>query len=135
MGTDTLAAVLVGTTELSILTALLFRAGLDNALRGPGPYTLFAPSNHAFARLRPGILTALRADPPRLLAVLSDHLVPGALVAADLMAVSALTALSGVQLTITSTRGLRVEQSYLTQADQLAANGVLHLIDAVLLLR
>jgi uncharacterized surface protein with fasciclin (FAS1) repeats len=51
------------------------------------------------------------------------------------MAVSALTALSGVKLTFTNTHGLRVEQSYLTQADQLAANGVLHQIDAVLLLR
>jgi uncharacterized surface protein with fasciclin (FAS1) repeats len=135
MRADTLADVIAGKTELSILTALLFGTKLDGALREPGPYTLFAPTDEAFARLRPGSITALRADPPRLLAVLRDHLVPGALVAADLMAVSALTALSGVQLTVTSTHGLRVAQSYLTQADHLAANGVLHQIDAVLLLR
>ncbi|MEI7770866.1 MAG: fasciclin domain-containing protein [Chloroflexales bacterium] len=135
MSADTLADVIAGTPDLSIFASLLRVAGLDGVLRGSGPYTLFAPTDEAFAQLRPGVLAALYVDPPRLRDALSDHIVSGALVAADLMDVLEVTALSGARLTITSAHGLRVEQRYLTQADQITANGVLHRIGALLQLR
>jgi uncharacterized surface protein with fasciclin (FAS1) repeats len=135
MSTDTLADIIAGAPDLTTLTSLLRLCGLDGLLGGPGHYTLFAPTDEAFAQLRPGALSALQSDPPRLRDVLSDHIVPGAFVAADLMDMLELIALSGARLIIASAHGLRVEQSYLTQADQITANGVLHRIGAVLLLR
>ncbi|MEI7646330.1 MAG: fasciclin domain-containing protein [Chloroflexales bacterium] len=135
MRVDTLADIIAGTPDLTTLTSLLRLAGLDSMLRGPGHYTLFAPTDEAFVYLRPGVLAALCADLPRLRDVLSDHIVPGAFVAADLMDMPAVTALSGTRITLTSTHGLQVAQSYLTQADQITDNGVLHQIGAVLLLR
>ncbi|MEI8307364.1 MAG: fasciclin domain-containing protein [Chloroflexales bacterium] len=135
MSVDTLTDVIAGTPDLTTLASLLRLSGLDGVLHGPGHYTLFAPTDEAFTRLRSGVLSALHADLPRLRDLLSDHIVPGVFVAADLMDMLAVTALSGARLTLTSTHGLRVEQSYLTQADQITSNGVLHRIDAVLLLR
>jgi uncharacterized surface protein with fasciclin (FAS1) repeats len=127
--------VIAGAPDLTTLTSLVRVVGLDAVLGGPGYYTLFAPTDAAFTQLRPGVISALQADPPRLRDALSDHIVPGAFVAADLMDMLELIALSGSRLALTSAQGLRVEQSYLTQADQITANGVLHRIDAVLLLR
>lgn len=135
MNAEQLPDVVAGMADLTTLRSLLAATELDRLLRGPGPYTLFAPTDTAFARLPTELLTLLRADLPRLRAVLGDHLVSGMLVAADLMGLQVVTALSGMRLTLFSASGLRVEQSYLLAADHLAGNGVLHTVDGVLLLR
>lgn len=134
MSPSLLADLVADTGELATLTSLLAMTGLNLMLREPGPYTLFAPTDTAFARLPPWLLTALRADLPRLRGLLKDHLVAGRLIAADLMGLPATTAISGKALTVSSAGGLRVERSYLIAADQLAANGVVHQIDTVILL-
>jgi uncharacterized surface protein with fasciclin (FAS1) repeats len=129
---STLRVAITHTAALRTLTELLSVAGLDGLLDEPGPFTVFAPTDEAFAALDPAELAALRADPTRLHSALSAHIIPGVLVAADLMNVLSLTTLSEVVLPVDHGAGLRVGSAYLVDADTIAGNGVLHQIDRVL---
>ena len=117
---------------LTTLARLIHTAGLTSTLRGPVPLTLFAPADDAFANLAPSTLATLQQDNAQIETLLLAHLVAGALVAADLMSLPALATLDGQQRTVASTLGLSIDGAYLTEADILAENGVLHCIDRVL---
>ncbi|MGR3795900.1 fasciclin domain-containing protein [Vannielia sp. SX4] len=118
------------------LVAAVSAAGLVETLQGPGPYTVFAPTDEAFAALPPGTVEDLLKPENRdtLTAILTYHVVPGRAEAADLAGrrVSVLTA-NGGKLRINGTHGVRVNDARVVTADVAASNGVIHVIDKVLL--
>lgn len=116
----------------TLLTAL-DAAGLTETLSGAGPFTVFAPTDEAFAALPAGALESLLADPDALREVLVHHVVAGRAEAADVAGLASVTTLQGGTLAISTADGVRVGNGRVIAADVAAANGVIHVIDAVLL--
>ncbi len=123
--------------NLTTLVKALQIAGLTETLKGAGPFTVFAPDDRAFARLPAGALDALEADPARLRAVLTYHVIPANIMAADAMAMTSPTSpptVEGATLQVTKRRGhLRVNDATVTRADIKASNGTIHIINMVLM--
>jgi uncharacterized surface protein with fasciclin (FAS1) repeats len=131
---QTIVQVAQANPNLSTLVSALQEAGLDQTLSGAGPYTVFAPTNAAFDRLPAGTLDALLADTTELTSVLTYHAASGRLMAVDLANRTSITTLQGSPLAINATGGrVRVDGANVTQADIQASNGVIHVIDAVML--
>ena len=86
------------------LAAALQAAGLVDTLKGPGPFTVFAPTDAAFAKLPPGTVEGLLADPAQLTAVLTYHVVPGRVLAQDVLGLTAATTVQGQSLAIEAVR-------------------------------
>lgn len=124
--------------QFSTLVAAVQAAGLVDTLKGDGPFTLFAPTNAAFAALPAGTVDSLLLPENRdqLVAILTYHVVPGR-VTSDQLAGQRLdvATVQGQTVHIDGRNGVRVNRSTVTQADILASNGVIHRIDAVLLPR
>ena len=123
-------AVSAGT--FSTLATALQAAGLIATLKGPGPFTVFAPTNAAFAKSPKAQLDALLADKAKLTAVLTYHVVPGKVMAKDVKAGKVKT-VQGSELTITTTGGVMVDNAKVTATDVAADNGVIHVIDTVVI--
>jgi uncharacterized surface protein with fasciclin (FAS1) repeats len=125
----------VAAGQFATLARALQAAGLVETLKGPGPFTVFAPTDAAFAKLPAGTLEALLRDPARLRAVLTYHVVPGRVLAADVVRLSTARSAQGASIRITVAGGtVRLNGGpAVLQTDVLAANGVIHVIDAVLL--
>ena len=125
----------VGAGTFTKLAAALTSAGLVDALKGPGPFTVFAPDDAAFAAFEsanPGVLAGL--SKAALTEILTYHVVSGAAVAAkDLKDEQVFSALSGSPLLIDTTGGVKVDDAKVTTADVVAENGVIHVIDHILL--
>jgi transforming growth factor-beta-induced protein len=115
------------------LVAAVQAAGLEDALRGDGPFTVFAPTDAAFGALPDGTVEALLADPPALAEILTYHVVPGRIFAADLSEGKELTTLQGETIRITLAGGPQVNGADIVGTDVLATNGVIHIINAVLI--
>ena len=118
------------------LVAAVKAAGLADALMGTGPFTVFAPTDAAFAKLPAGTLEALLKDPVKLAAILKYHVVSGKVMAADVIKGNGAkpTTLNGAALDITVKGGkVYVNGAMVTVADVGASNGVIHVIDAVVL--
>lgn len=131
-----IVCVAVEAGRFATLAAALRSTGLDTVLHGAGPFTLFAPTDAAFARLPKEQREALLAPDgrERLMAVLAHHVVPGTASAAELAARRAVVPLSGAALAISTSRsGLTVGGADVVTADLDASNGLIHVIDAVLL--
>jgi len=124
----------VAAGQFTTLAAALTEAGLVDALRGPGPFTVFAPTDDAFAALPQETLDAVLADPQGLLTqILLYHVVAGKVMAADLVDGQELATLQGAPLTISlSDEGAMVNDATIIATDIEASNGVIHVIDAVL---
>lgn len=119
--------------NFTTLAKLISDAGLADTLRGPGPFTVFAPTNAAFAKVPAKTMAELAADKERLKAVLTFHVLPGAVMAADVKAGNAKT-VQGAALPLSRAGTfVTVDQAMVTQADIKATNGVIHAIDAVLI--
>lgn len=114
--------------RLSTFVTAVEAGGLVGALRGAGPFTVFAPTNEAFEALPAGTLAQLLADPPALAAVLQAHVVTGTVRASDLRPVASARTLGGATWSI----GLTVGDARVIDVDLEARNGVLHVIDRVL---
>ena len=126
----TVVGVATGTPDFSTLVSALSAAGLTETLQGSGPFTVFAPTNEAFAKLSKGDLDALLADPAALTKVLSYHVVPGSFTTSDITEdMKTFTTLEGSPLPITQ-RG--VGDAAVTAVNIPASNGVLFAIDTVL---
>jgi uncharacterized surface protein with fasciclin (FAS1) repeats len=123
----------VAAGSFTTLAAALQAAGLVDTLKGDGPFTVFAPTDAAFAKLPAGTLEALLADPAKLQAVLTYHVVPGRVTAADVAALSSAATVQGAPIAIDTSMGVRVNDAHVTQADVMTSNGVIHVIDTVLL--
>jgi uncharacterized surface protein with fasciclin (FAS1) repeats len=117
---------------LSTLADAVEIAGLARTLNVEGPLTVFAPTNEAFAALPPEVLEGLLADPEALADVLLYHVAPGRLLATDVILLTELEMANGQMVTIDTTDGVKVNNSNVILTDVLARNGVVHVIDAVL---
>jgi uncharacterized surface protein with fasciclin (FAS1) repeats len=127
-------AVAAGTFKT--LATALTQAGLIETLKGPGPFTVFAPTDEAFAKVPKAQLDALLADKEALKQVLLYHVVPGKVMAADAIKLNGKSAkmVSGAEAKITVMGNtVMVNQAHVTTADIVAKNGVIHVIDAVIL--
>lgn len=129
----TIVDVAVEAGQFKTLAAALTAADLIETLQGPGPFTVFAPADEAFAKLPPGALDKLLADPAQLKAVLLLHVVSGKVMAADVAAITEATAMSGGKLSVDTSDGVKIGGAMVTSADVEASNGVIHIIDTVLL--
>jgi len=110
-------------------------AGLVDTLKSAGPFTVFAPTDEAFAKLPAGTLTAVLADKAKLTAILTYHVVAGNLKAKDVAGMNGKTAttVQGGGLAIDTTKGVKVGAATVTKADIECSNGVIHVIDTVLI--
>jgi len=122
----------VSAGSFTTLATALQAAGLVDTLKGPGPFTVFAPTDAAFAKLPPDQLRALLADKPKLTAVLTYHVVPGVVMSKDVKAGTVKT-VQGSNLNVTTMGGVKVNSANVTTVDIVADNGVIHVIDAVVL--
>jgi len=128
--------VAVRSGQFSTLVAALTVAGLTEALEGKGPFTVFAPTDSAFAELPNGTLHSLLSDRVRLAAVLLHHVVPGKLMASDILAAGGATVdtLNALPLNLTVRDGkVYVNGVHVVNADVSASNGVIHVVDEVLI--
>ena len=120
--------------SFTTLARAIDAAGLTESLKGEGPFTVFAPTDEAFASLPEGTLDALLQDKEKLAAILTYHVVPGNVSSEDVARLPAATTVNGKDLTITAADGkVMVGNATVTQADIPASNGVIHVIDTVLL--
>ena len=116
----------------TLLTALE-AAGLTDALRGDGPFTVFAPTDAAFAKLPDGTVEALLEDKNKLTAILTYHVVPGRVLASDVMKLDAAQTLNGQSLDIKTSSGVTVDNAHVVKTDVMATHGVIHVIDTVMI--
>jgi len=123
----------VAAGQFNTLAAALDKAGLVATLKGKGPFTVFAPTDAAFAKVPKADLDALLADKAKLTAVLTYHVVPGSVMAKDVKPGKVKT-VQGSELTLaTSGGGVTVDGAQVVKADIVADNGVIHVIDNVVL--
>ena len=117
------------------LVAAIQAADLTDTLMTEGPYTVFAPTDDAFANLPGGALNDLLKpeNKDKLQAILAYHVIPGKLMAADVMKLTTATTVQGQDLTIDTSDGVKVDDANVTKTDILASNGVIHVIDKVIL--
>ncbi len=129
----TVADTVARTPQLSTLAKLVADAGLTDTLRGPGPFTVFAPSDEAFKAVPAKTLDELSKDKERLRAVLTFHVLPGKVMAADVKPGNVKT-VNGADANV-SKAGTFVtyDEALVTQADIGATNGVVHIVDKVVL--
>jgi uncharacterized surface protein with fasciclin (FAS1) repeats len=124
----------VGAGQFTTLASLLQQAGLVGTLATGGPFTVFAPTDAAFAKVPKATLDALAADPAKLKAVLLYHVVPGRVTAADVVKLSSAKTAEGRSLGIKVSNGsVFVDGAQVTTPDVEASNGVIHVIDSVLI--
>lgn len=122
----------VGAGNFKTLATALGAAGLVDTLKGKGPFTVFAPTDEAFVKIPKADLDKLLADKARLTAVLTYHVVPGKVMAKDVKAGKVKT-VQGSDLTVGTAGGVTVDGAKVTATDIVADNGVIHVIDSVIL--
>lgn len=115
------------------LLAAIDAAGLTATLNGSGPFTVFAPTDAAFAKLPAGTVEALLKDKAKLAAILTYHVVAGKVMAADVVKLSKAKTVQGSSLTISTTSGVMVDKANVVKTDIETSNGVIHVIDSVVL--
>lgn len=126
--------VAVSAGQFETLATALEAAGLVEVLKGEGPFTVFAPTDEAFAKLPEGTVEALLADREALTAVLTYHVVAGQVPAAQAMKLSSAETVQGESIRIRTMDGkVMVDDATVVQADVMASNGVIHVIDEVIL--
>ena len=122
----------VGAGTFKTLAAALTAAGLVDTLKGKGPFTVFAPTDEAFAKIPKADLDALLKDKAKLTSVLTYHVVAGKVMAADVKAGKVKT-VQGSELTVTTAGGVKVNDAHVVKTDIVADNGVIHVIDSVVI--
>ena len=122
----------VSAGSFKTLVAAVQPAGLVDTLKGPGPFTVFAPTDEAFAKIPKAQLDALLKDKAALTKVLTYHVVPGKVMASDVKAGKVAT-VEGDSLTLGTQGGVSVDRAKVVKADIVADNGVIHVIDSVLM--
>ena len=123
----------VSAGQFKTLVKAVQEAGLVDTLKGKGPFTVFAPTDEAFAKLPAGTLDALLKDKEKLAAVLTYHVVPGRVMAAQVKP-GQVTTVQGQALTVSTSYGsVMVDNAKVVKTDIVASNGVIHVIDTVVL--
>lgn len=119
--------------NFTTLVTAIQAAGLVETLKGEGPFTVFAPTDDAFAKLPAGTLESLLADQDKLVAILTYHVVPGKVMSTDVVKLSSAKTVQGQSVKISSTSGVKIDGANVVTADIEATNGVIHVIDTVIL--
>jgi uncharacterized surface protein with fasciclin (FAS1) repeats len=126
----------VAAGNFTTLVKLVQQAGLVDTLKGAGPFTVFAPTDEAFSKVPKATLDALAADKEKLKAVLTYHVVPGKVMAADVTKVSEAKTVQGQSVKIRTSGGnVTIDDATVVKADITASNGVIHVIDSVMIPR
>lgn len=115
------------------LVAAVKAADLVDTLKGKGPFTLFAPNDDAFAKLPEGTVDKLLKDVPKLKKILTYHVVSGKVMAADVSKMKSAKTVEGSEVKINASKGVKVNNATVSKADVKADNGVIHIIDTVLM--
>ena len=124
----------VGAGVFNTLVTAVKAAGLVETLSGPGPFTVFAPTDEAFAKLPAGTVEKLLQDKAKLTSILTYHVVSGKYMAADVLKMSSLKSVQGQNITISLKDGVpMVDNAKIVKTDIVCSNGVIHVIDAVIL--
>lgn len=124
-------AVAAGT--FNTLVAAVKEAGLVDTLKGAGPFTVFAPTDEAFAKLPAGTVEALLKDKAKLTAILTYHVVAGKVMAKDVAGMKSATTVNGASVAIDTANGVVVGGATVVKADIETSNGVIHVIDTVMM--
>ena len=123
----------VAAGSFKTLVAAVTAAGLVETLKGNGPFTVFAPTDEAFAKLPKGTVEALLADIPKLTSILTYHVVSGKVTAGQVVELSEAKTIQGSMVKIDASNGVMINNSSVVTADVMASNGVIHVIDTVLI--
>ncbi|MCT7973610.1 fasciclin domain-containing protein [Laspinema olomoucense] len=126
--------IAVSNDSFKTLVAAVQAASLVETLKSPGPFTVFAPTDAAFAKLPPGTIHTLLQNIPQLARILTYHVVPGKLMQADLAKLKSVTSVEGSPISIDCSSGFEVKNATVVMADVEADNGVIHVIDNVILM-
>jgi uncharacterized surface protein with fasciclin (FAS1) repeats len=119
--------------NFNTLVTAVKEAGLVDTLKGEGPFTVFAPTDEAFAKIPAEDLNALLADKDALTRVLTYHVVPGKVMASEVMKLESAKTVEGGTVRIATAEGVTVENANVIQTDIETSNGVIHVIDSVIL--
>ncbi|MBD2625442.1 fasciclin domain-containing protein [Trichormus variabilis] len=119
--------------SFNTLVTAVQAAGLVDTLKGPGPFTVFAPTDEAFAKLPAGTVDALLNDIPKLKKILTYHVVSGKVLAADVVKLKSATTVQGSDVKIDASNGVKINDAKVATPDIAADNGVIHVIDTVLI--
>ena len=122
-----------GAGQFKTLVSAVQAAGLAETLQGTGPFTVFAPTDEAFARLPAGTVEGLLKDLPKLKKILTYHVVPGKVLAKDVSSLKTAKTVQGGDLRVDASHGVKINNAKVTHADLEASNGVIHTIDTVLM--
>jgi uncharacterized surface protein with fasciclin (FAS1) repeats len=123
----------INSGSFSTLVAAVKAAGLVDTLKGKGPFTLFAPNDEAFAKLPDGTVDSLLKDIPQLKKILTYHVVSGKVMAADVAKMKSAKTVEGSDVKIDAAKGVKINNATVSTADVAADNGVIHIIDTVLM--
>lgn len=123
----------VNAGSFKTLVAAVKAAGLVDTLKGKGPFTVFAPSDDAFAKLPDGTVDGLLKDIPQLKKILTYHVVSGKVMAADAAKLKSAKTVEGSELKIDASKGVKINDATVSKADVETDNGVIHIIDTVLM--
>jgi uncharacterized surface protein with fasciclin (FAS1) repeats len=123
----------VAAGQFKTLATALQAAGLVETLKGAGPFTVFAPTDEAFAKIPQADLQALLADKAKLTKVLTYHVVAGKVIAADVVKLKQAKTVEGQSIKIDTSDGVKVDGANVVKTDIMASNGVIHIIDSVIL--
>lgn len=129
----TIVDIAVQAGSFKTLVQAVQAAGLVETLSGEGPFTVFAPTDEAFAQIPQDTLQAVLANKEQLTAILTYHVVPGKLIAADVVRSTQLQTVQGQSITVNTEGGVRVDDANVVQTDIEADNGVIHVIDRVIM--
>lgn len=129
----TIVDIAVQAGSFNTLVQAVQAAGLVETLRGEGPFTVFAPTDEAFAQIPQDTLQVVLANKEQLSAILTYHVVPGKLMAADVVRSSQLPTVQGQNITVNTEGGVKVDDANVIQTDIEADNGVIHVIDKVIM--
>ncbi|NMG09446.1 fasciclin domain-containing protein [Brasilonema sp. UFV-L1] len=119
--------------SFNTLVAAIKAANLVDTLKGAGPFTVFAPTDDAFKKLPEGTVDALLKDIPKLKKILTYHVVSGKVTAADVVKLKSAKTVQGTEVKIDASKGVKVNDATVTTPDVATDNGVIHIIDTVLI--
>ena len=122
----------VSAGSFNTLAQALTEAGLVETLKGDGPFTVFAPTDEAFSKIPEDQLAAILADKELLTSILTYHVVPGKVLAKDVVSLDAATTVQGSDVAISTGDGVKVNDANVVKTDIKTSNGVIHVIDTVL---
>lgn len=130
-----IASTAIGAGQFKTLVAAVKAAGLVETLQGPGPFTVFAPTDEAFGNLPAGTVETLLMPENRdkLVGVLTYHVVPGKVKAADVVGLTEAPTVQGQKIHVDVKNGVKVDNANVIKTDIVCDNGVIHVIDAVIL--